>query len=164
MKSSEVAELKRRSVTSEKNHADSLQAELRTTRNKLDEYLENSFKQEQDTKMLLMKVLTSLQVAAVKDSNKLEYKAQSQQMQQRNEKERFTGLQINDKHNFSNIMQQFSAYMGTSSMGHQQAPWQQQSIVNDADDAAGTTQLYDAAAAAVNDANDAAAQFSRQMG
>jgi DNA-binding ferritin-like protein (Dps family) len=92
MKSSEVAELKRRSVTSEKNHADSLQAELRTTRNKLDKYLENSVKQEQDTKMLLMKVLTSLQVAAVKDSNKLEYKAQSQQMQRRNEKERFTGL------------------------------------------------------------------------
>jgi hypothetical protein len=74
MKSSNVAELKRR-LTLEKNRADSLQTELRTTRNKLDKYLENSLKQDQDSKMSQMKALMSLQVAAIKDSNKLEFKA-----------------------------------------------------------------------------------------
>jgi hypothetical protein len=79
--------------------------------------------------MSQMKALTSLQVAAVKDSNKLEFKAQLQLMQRRNEKERFSGLHINDLHNFSNIMQQFSTTMGTSFMGRQQSPWQQQSMM-----------------------------------
>ena len=62
--------------------------------------------------MLHMKALTSLQVSVVKDSNKLEFKAQSQQMQRRNKKERFAGLHINDSHNFSNIMQQYGSSMG----------------------------------------------------
>ncbi len=103
--------------------------ELRATRNKLDKYLENSLKQDQDSKMSQMKALTSLQVAAVKYSNKLEFKAQSQLMQRRNKKERFSGLHINDSHNFSDIMQQFSTSMGTSFMGRQQSPWQQQSTM-----------------------------------
>jgi len=113
MKLSDVVELKR-SVTSEKNRADSLQAELRTTSNKLDKYHENSVKKDQDSKMSQMKALMSLLVAAVKNSNKLEFKAQLQQMQRRNKKDRFSGLPINDLHNFSNIMQQFTftlAYM-----------------------------------------------------
>ena len=123
MKANDVGELKR-SVASEKNRANLLQAELRTPRNKkLDKVLENSNKQDRDSKMSHMKALTSLQVSEVKDSNKLEFKAQSQQMQRRNEKERFAGLHINDLHNVSNIMQQY-----TSSMG-MQSPWQQQSMM-----------------------------------
>jgi len=74
MKSRDADKLKRR-LTLEKNRADSLQTELRTTRNKLDKYLENSLKQDQDSKMSQMKALMSLQVAAIKDSNKLEFKA-----------------------------------------------------------------------------------------
>jgi len=70
-----------------------------------------------------MKALTSLQVSAVKDSNKLEFKAQSQQMQRCNEKERFAGLHINGLHNFSDIMQQYISSMGM------QSPWQQQSMM-----------------------------------
>jgi hypothetical protein len=108
MKSSEVAELKR-SVASEKNRADSLQAKLRATRNKLDNHLENSIKQDQDSKLSQMKALTSLHVVAIKDSNKLELKAQSQQMQWQNDKERFAGIQLSDSHNFADIYQQFRA-------------------------------------------------------
>ncbi len=115
MKLSDVVELKR-SVTSEKNRANFLQTELRKTRNKLDKYLENSLKQDQDSKMSMMKALTYLQVAAVKESTKLEFTAQSKQMQRRNKKERFSGLHINNLHNFSDIMQQFSISMGTSFM------------------------------------------------
>jgi len=122
MKAKDVGELKR-SLALEKNRADLLQAELCTTRNKLDKVLENSNKQEQDSKMSHMKALTSLQVSAVKDSNKLEFKAQSQQMQRRNEKERFAGLHINDSHNFSDIMQQYRSSMGM------QSPWRQQSMM-----------------------------------
>jgi len=85
MKANDVGELKR-SVASEKNRADLLQAELRITRNKLDMVLGNSNKQDRDSKMSHMQALTSLQVSAVKGSNKLEFKAQSQQMQRRNEK------------------------------------------------------------------------------
>ena len=53
----------------------------------------------------------------------MEFKAQSQQMQQRNGKERFAGLHINDSHNFSDIMQQYRSSMGM------QSPWQQQSMM-----------------------------------
>ena len=63
MKANDVGELKR-SVASEKNRANLLQAELRTPRNKkLDKVLENSNKQDRDSKMSHMKALTSLQVA-----------------------------------------------------------------------------------------------------
>jgi len=116
MKANDVGELKR-SVASEKNRADLLQAELRITRNKLDMVLGNSNKQDRDSKMSHMQALTSLQVSAVKGSNKLEFKAQSQQMQRRNEKKRFAGLHINDSHNFSDIMQQYRSSMGM------QSPW-----------------------------------------
>ena len=61
-KANNVGELKT-SVASEKNRADLLQAELRTTRNKLDKVLKNSNKQDRDSKMSHMKALTSLQVA-----------------------------------------------------------------------------------------------------
>ena len=135
MKLSNVVKLKR-SVTSEKNRANFLQTELRKTRNKLDKYLENSLKQDQDSKMSMMKALTYLQVAAVKESTKLEFTAQSKQMQRRNKKERFSGLHINDLHHFSDIMQQFSKSMGTSFMGRQQSPWQQQSMLPILHDAA----------------------------
>jgi len=50
MKANNVGELKT-SVASEKNWADLLQAELRTTRNKLDKVLKNSNKQDRDSKI-----------------------------------------------------------------------------------------------------------------
>ena len=147
-------------MTSEKNQAVSLQAELHTTRNKLDKYLENSVKQDQDSKMSQMKAVTSLQVAAVKDSNKLEFKAQSQQMQRRNEKERFSGLHINDSHNFSNHAAIQNIY---GHIQHGKSAISLAAAVNDADDAAGNAQLYDAAAA-VNDVDDAAVQLHDAAG